>query len=146
MLDLFLAKSSVIPVATGVTQIRDTPGTPVQTVKVDFSCGKTAICSGGEFSIPFTSNLGCQQTLYLTSLLYMLFIRHPLINDKPNLKGFIGDMSKHSMINSENIEVTAIKVVSFSSFVCFTWFGWQSLSLFKSMLLGLTTSFISVSE
>lgn len=34
-----------------------------------------------EFSIPFTFKLNCQQALYLTSLLYMLFIRCLLIND-----------------------------------------------------------------
>lgn len=46
------------------------------------------------------------------------------------------------MINSQNLEVTVMRVVSLSSFVCFTWFGWQNLSLFKIMPLGLSAWFI----
>lgn len=50
------------------------------------------------------------------------------------------------MINSQNLEVTVMRVVSLSSFVCFTWFGWQNLSLFEIMPLGLCAWFILSSE
>lgn len=68
------------------------------------------------------------------------------MSDKTNLKDFISDLSKCSMINSQNLEVTVMRVVSLSSFVCFTWFGWQNLSLFKIIPLGLPAWFILASE
>lgn len=68
------------------------------------------------------------------------------MTDKANLKDFISDLSKCSMINSQNLEVTVMRAVSLSSFVCFTWFGWQNLSLFKIMPLGLSAWFILSSE
>lgn len=68
------------------------------------------------------------------------------MTDKANLKDFISDLSNCSMINSQNLEVTVMRVVSLRSFVCFTWFGWQNLSLFKIMPLGLSAWFILSSE
>lgn len=68
------------------------------------------------------------------------------MTDKANLRDFISDLSKCSMINSQNLEVTVMRVVSLSSFVFFTWFGWQNLSLFKIMPLGLSAWFILSSE
>lgn len=68
------------------------------------------------------------------------------MTDKPNLKGFISDLSKHSMINSQNLVVTVMRVVSLSSFVCFTWFGWQNLSVCKIRPLGISAQFILASE
>lgn len=68
------------------------------------------------------------------------------MTDKANLRDFISDLSKCNMINSQNLEVTVMRVVSLSSFVCFTWFGWQNLSLFKIMPLGLSAWFILSSE
>lgn len=68
------------------------------------------------------------------------------MTDRPNLKDFISDLSKCSMINSQNLEVTVMRVVTLSSFVCFTWFGWQNLSLFKIMPLGLSAGSILASE
>lgn len=68
------------------------------------------------------------------------------MTDKANLKDFISDLSKCSMINSQNLEVTVMRIVSLSSFVCFTWFGWQNLSMFKIMPLGLSAWFILSSE
>lgn len=68
------------------------------------------------------------------------------MTDKTNLKDFISDLSTCSVINSQNVEVTVTRVVSLRSFVCFTWFGWQNLSLFKIMPLGQSAWFILASE
>lgn len=49
--------------------------------------------------------------------------------DKAKLKDFISDLSKCIMSSSQSLEVTVVRVVSLSLFVCFTWFGWQNLCL-----------------